>query len=126
MNLIHTVALLALIQYLYFGFAVGRARAKYGVNAPAVSGNEHFERAFRIQANTLEQLVVFLPALFIASYYWNETPIAAIGAVYLIGRFLYRRAYTADPQTRAVGFLLTVIPTFILILAGLVGAVFKA
>ncbi|UOO76837.1 MAPEG family protein [Neisseria sp. Dent CA1/247] len=126
MNFIHIIALLALIQYLFFGILVGRARAKYGINAPAVSGNEHFERAFRIQANTLEQLVVFLPALFIAAHYWQPTVIALIGVVYLIGRFLYWRAYTADPQTRAVGFLLTVLPTFILILAGLAGAVFRA
>lgn len=126
MNFIHIIAILALIQYLFFGILVGRARAKYGINAPAVSGNEHFERAFRIHANTLEQLVVFLPALFIAAHYWQPTVIALIGVVYLIGRFLYWRAYTADPQTRAVGFLLTVLPTFILILAGLAGAVFKA
>lgn len=125
MNYIHIVTLLALMQYFYFGFCVARARAKYGVYAPAVSGNEHFERAFRIQANTLEQMVVFLPALYIAAFYWNEILIAAIGAVYLAGRFLYRRAYTADPKTRAAGFLLTVAPTFILMAAGLAGAVFK-
>lgn len=125
MNYIHIVTLLALMQYFYFGFCVARARAKYGVYAPAVSGNEHFERAFRIQANTLEQMVVFLPALYIAAFYWNETLVAAIGAVYLAGRFLYRRAYTADPKTRAAGFLLTVAPTFILMAAGLAGAVFK-
>lgn len=125
MNYIHIVTLLALMQYFYFGFCVARARAKYGVYAPAVSGNEHFERAFRIQANTLEQMVVFLPALYIAAFYWNETLVAAIGAVYLAGRFLYRRAYTADPKTRTAGFLLTVAPTFILMAAGLAGAVFK-
>ena len=125
MNYIHIVTLLVLMQYFYFGFCVARARAKYGVYAPAVSGNEHFERAFRIQANTLEQMVVFLPALYIAAFYWNETLVAAIGAVYLAGRFLYRRAYTADPKTRAAGFLLTVAPTFILMAAGLAGAVFK-
>lgn len=122
MNYIHIVTLLVLMQYFYFGFCVAQARAKYGVYAPAVSGNEHFERAFRIQANTLEQMVVFLPALYIAAFYWNETLVAAIGAVYLAGRFLYRRAYTADPKTRAAGFLLTVAPIFILMAAGLAGA----
>ncbi|KPN71962.1 MAPEG family protein [Neisseria sp. 83E34] len=126
MNFIHIVALLALIQYFFFGFMVGRARSKYGIHAPAVSGNEHFERALRIQQNTLEQLVVFLPALFIAAVYWSEGIIALIGVVYLVGRFVYWRAYTADPQTRAIGFLLTVIPSFVLITAALIGAVFKA
>ncbi|WP_107688169.1 MAPEG family protein [Neisseria wadsworthii] len=126
MNFIHIVAILALIQYFFFGFMVGRARSKYGIHAPAVSGNEHFERALRIQQNTLEQLVVFLPALFIAAVYWSEGIIALFGVVYLVGRFIYWRAYTADPQTRAIGFLLTVIPSFVLMIAGLIGAVFKA
>lgn len=126
MNLLHITAILALIQYFFFGFLVGRARSIYGIHAPAVSGNEHFERALRIQQNTLEQLVVFLPALFIAAHYWPQHIVAAIGAVYLVGRFIYRRAYAADPQTRAAGFLLTVIPSFVLMAAGLAGALFKA
>ncbi|EGZ49995.1 MAPEG family protein [Neisseria wadsworthii] len=126
MNFIHIVTILALIQYFFFGFMVGRARSKYGIHAPAVSGNEHFERALRIQQNTLEQLVVFLPALFIAAVYWSEGIIALIGVVYLVGRFIYWRAYTADPQTRAIGFLLTMIPSFVLMIAGLIGAMFKA
>ncbi|OSI13440.1 MAPEG family protein [Neisseria canis] len=126
MNLIHIVAILALIQYFFFGFMVGRARSKYGIHAPAVSGNEHFERALRIQQNTLEQLVVFLPALFIAAVYWSEGFVALTGVVYLVGRFVYWRAYRADPNSRAIGFLLTVIPSFVLIIAGLIGAVFEA
>lgn len=126
MNFIHIVAILALIQYFFFGFMVGRARSKYGIHAPAVSGNEHFERALRIQQNTLEQLVVFVPALFIAAAYWSEGSVALVGVVYLVGRFVYWRAYTADPNSRAIGFLLTVIPSFVLIIAGLMGAVFEA
>ena len=66
MAFIHFLALLAVLQYLYFGVLVGRARLRYHVKAPAVTGDENFERAYRVQMNTLEQLIIFLPALLIA------------------------------------------------------------
>jgi hypothetical protein len=72
--------------------------------------------------NTLEQLVGFLPALLIASVYWRNDVVAGIGAVYLIGRFLYRHLYLRDPARRRPGFLMTVIPTFTLLALSLVGA----
>ncbi|MDI5932831.1 MAPEG family protein [Halomonas kalidii] len=122
MNYVHIVAVLAVLQFFLFGILVGRARAKYGVKAPATSGNEHFERAFRVHMNTLEQLIGFLPALLIAGLYWPNTIIAGIGVIYLVGRFLYRQLYIADPAKRGPGFLLTVIPTFTLLAAALVGA----
>ena len=122
MNYIHIVAVLAVLQFFFFGILVGRARAKYGVKAPATSGSELFERAFRVQMNTLEQLVCFLPALLIAGVYWPNAIVASIGMVYLIGRFLYRQKYIADPNKRGPGFLLTVLPTFILLGASLLGA----
>lgn len=126
MNYVHIVALLAILQFLFFGILVGRARGAYGVKAPATSGNELFERAFRVQMNTLEQIVAFLPALLIASVYWPNAVIAGIGAVYLVGRFLYRQSYIADPAKRGPGFALTVIPTFVLLIAALVGVVLRA
>ena len=126
MNFVHVVAIAAVLQFLFFGILVGRARAKYGVKAPATSGNEHFDRAFRIQMNTLEQLVCFLPALLIAGVYWPDAVIAGIGLVYLAGRFLYQRSYAANPAKRGPGFVLTVIPTFVLLAAALVGAVARS
>ena len=69
MAFIHFLALLAVLQYLYFGVLVGRARLRYHVKAPAVTGDENFERAYRVQMNTLEQLIIFLPALLIAGHY---------------------------------------------------------
>ncbi|MFS6938420.1 MAPEG family protein [Neisseria animaloris] len=126
MNYIHIIALLALLQYGFFGIMVGRARSKYSIHAPAISGNEHFERVFRVHTNTLEQLIIFLPALFIAGTYWSDAVIALIGLVYLCGRFIYWRTYTENPQTRAVGFLLTAIPNIILIIAGLTGIFFNS
>ena len=123
MNYVHIVAVLAVLQFFLFGILVGRARKRHGINAPAVSGDELFERAFRVHVNTMEQLVGFLPALFIASVYWPDAIVAGIGAVYLAGRLLYRHLYLADPAKRRPGFLLTVIPTFTLLGASLFGAI---
>ena len=123
MHYVHIVAVLAILQFFWFGILVGRARAQYGVKAPATTGHEMFDRAFRVQMNTLEQLVAFLPALLIAGMYWPNAIVASIGVVYLIGRFVYRQKYVADPSKRAIGFLLTVLPIFTLLLASLVGAI---
>lgn len=123
MNYVHVVAVLAVLQFFLFGVLVGRARKQYGVRAPATSGHELFERAFRVHMNTLEQLIAFLPALLIAGLYWPNTIIAGIGVVYIVGRFLYRQQYVADPSKRALGFLLTVLPTLILLAACIIGAI---
>ena len=126
MNSVHIVALLAVFQFIYFSLLVGQARGKYGIKAPAMTGNEHFERAARVQMNTLEQLVCFLPALLIAAAYWPPVYVASVGVVYLVGRAIYQRAYVADPAKRGLGFALTFMPTVLLGLAGLVGAVMRS
>lgn len=126
MNYVHIVALLAIVQFVIFCMLVGAARGKYKIAAPAMTGNEHFERAVRVQMNTLEQLVCFLPALLIAAVYWSQIYVAAVGVVYLVGRTLYRQAYVTDPAKRGLGFMLTFFPTVLLVLAGLVGAVMRS
>lgn len=126
MDYVPLIAVLAIIQFMIFGVFVGKAREKYGVKAPATSGNEHFERALRVQMNTLEQLVCFLPALFLAGAYWPQPYVAALGVVYLVGRALYQRAYVADPAKRGLGFMLTILPTFLLLVATVVGALMSA
>src|ERR1044071_3652319 len=103
MNLVHIVAVLAVLQFFLFGFLVGRARSRHGIHAPATTGHDLFERAFRVHMNTLEQLVGFLPALLIASVYWPNGIVAGVGAVYLVGRFLYRSLYLKDPNSRTIG-----------------------
>jgi uncharacterized MAPEG superfamily protein len=122
MSVIHLVALLALLQYLFFGSLVGKARVRYGVEAPAITGHPQFERMYRVQMNTLELLVVFLPALWLAALYWSPLGMGAIGAVYLVGRLLYWRAYTRNPASRELGFVLSAVPIVLLLLAGLGGA----
>ena len=123
MDYVIIVVVLALIQYLGFGILVGRARGKYNVPAPASSGDPIFERYWRVHQNTLEQIVLFLPAIFLYSYLGNPLIAAGLGVVYLIGRMLYLRSYVADPKSRGAGFALTALPSMFMLLASLVMAV---
>ncbi|HEX3125421.1 MAG TPA: MAPEG family protein [Rhodanobacteraceae bacterium] len=120
---VQLVALLSLIECFFFAYAVGKAREKYGVKAPAITGNEVFERYFRVQQNTIEQMVLFLPSLFIAAAYWPAQWAAALGAVYLVGRMVYYRAYVRDPRSRGIGFFLSSAPIILLVIAGAIGVV---
>jgi glutathione S-transferase len=121
MILIELVTVLALIQYFVFGLLVGRARTKYSVHAPAVSGHPTFERFYRVQMNTLEVMVVFLPAMWLAARYWPPMLVASVGTIYLIGRIIYLRAYVSDPAKRNLGYALSAFPIVALLLASLVG-----
>lgn len=122
MEPVAVVILLALIEYVAFGMLVGRARGKYGVHAPAVAGHEVFERYFRVHQNTLEMLVVFVPAMWLFGTYVDPTWAALLGLVYVVGRILYLRGYVADPAKREIGFGLSVLPVIVLLLGALWGA----
>lgn len=122
---IDLVAVLALLQLMFFGILVGSARGKYGVHAPATSGHPQFDRVYRVQMNTLELLVMFLPALYLAAHYWSPVPVAAGGVVYLLGRMVYWRAYAKDPASRSLGFGLSIFPILGFLLATLAGIVLK-
>jgi uncharacterized membrane protein YecN with MAPEG domain len=123
MSLVCVVASLALIEYLVFVVQCGQARARSGVAAPATYGHAEFERFFRIQQNTLEQLVIFLPALFMFAYFVSTLFAAVLGMVFVVGRALYARGYAVDPAKRGPGFLLTIVANVLLLLGGLVGAI---
>jgi glutathione S-transferase len=123
MALIELITIFALLQFLYFGILVGKARDRYGVKAPAVTGNENFERYLRVQMNTLELLILFLPALWIATAYVPAYWVALLGAVYLIGRFIYLRAYVAEPSGRSIGFTVSSLPILVLLAIDLIGSV---
>jgi len=125
MAYVDIVTALALLQFVYFGIQVGRARARFGVKAPAITGNEQFERYFRVQQNTLESIVVFVPSLYLFSCYFNPLWAAGLGVIYLIGRQLYAAAYVKDPAKREVGYGLTVLPILALLVGGLIGTVLK-
>jgi hypothetical protein len=117
------VTVLAFLQCIYFGLKVGRARTKYGIHAPATSGHEMFDRSFRVHANTNEQLVIFVPTLWIFAHFISPIWAAGFGAVYLIGRGIYSMTYVRDPKSRALGFALTAIPMLVMMAWLLVWAV---
>jgi uncharacterized MAPEG superfamily protein len=117
------VTLLAVVEFFWMIYLVGNARVRYGVHAPATTGNPEFERYFRVQQNTLETLIAFLPALWIAAHYWNAAWMAAIGAVYLLGRIIYLLSYVRDPKSRTLGYGLSALPVVTLVVFGLVGIV---
>ena len=106
----------ALLVFLGTGLRVGAARRQFGIKAPATTGDPDFERVFRVQMNTLEQLVLFLPALWLAAVVFADLWAAVLGAVWVVGRIVYARAYYRDAAARGPGFLLTVLPTFILLM----------
>lgn len=117
------VVLLALLQYIWITARVGISRGKYNINAPACEGDESWERLFRVQQNTMEQLIVFVPASFAFAYYMNPFWVWLPGAVFIIGRFLYSSEYVKDPKTRTPGMVLTMLANVILVLGALFGLV---
>ena len=125
MEAIAIVTVLALIQCFVFSIGVAKARAKYSISPPSISGNPDFERAFRVHQNTLEQLVLFLPGLWMFAYYVHPLWGAGIGVVFIIGRFVYRAAYLQDPSNRGTGFTIGIAASAVLLLGGLIGAVME-
>jgi hypothetical protein len=117
------VTVLALLEYQFFGIMVGRARGRYSIAAPATTGHEVFERHFRVHMNTLEQLALFLPALWIFGYYVSEVWAAGLGMVWIVGRAIYCRLYVKEPKSRTLGFALTALPMLAMLLGILIWAV---
>jgi glutathione S-transferase len=115
--------LLALLLYLVLVMAVGRARAKYGIKAPAVTGNEHFERTYRVQMNTVEQMVFFLPALWLYALLVNDIGAAVGGLIWVIGRAVYAAGYIAEPTKRGTGMMISFIAQIGLFMGALYGVV---
>jgi glutathione S-transferase len=122
MPFVHLVIGAALLEYLWFAFAVGKARETYKVQAPATTGNEIFERTFRVQMNTLEQLIMFIPSILIFAHYFDPRIAAAIGAIFVIGRVIYFRSYVRDPKSRSLGFGLSFLPMLVLLVGAVIGA----
>jgi glutathione S-transferase len=122
MELVAIVTLIAIVEFIVFGMKVGASREKYGVNAPATTGHDMFERYYRVHYNTLEQLIIFLPGLWLFGFYIEYSWAAGIGLIYIVGRAIYGIAYIKDPGSRGIGMLLSVLPCWVLILGGLVGA----
>lgn len=119
------VTLLALLLFVYSFLAVGMARKKYAVAAPATTGPVEFEVVYRIQMNTLEQLVLFLPALWLFSEYVSPLWAGIVGLVWLAGRVLYSVSYVRDPKSRGPGFVISFFASLTLILGTAVALVMR-
>jgi uncharacterized MAPEG superfamily protein len=123
MALVTLVIALALLEYFVFAMLVGRARLKYDVQAPATSGHPTFDRTYRVQQNTLEQLVVFIPCMWIFGTHVSAPIAAGLGCVFIVGRVIYLRAYVADPASRSLGFAVGALAQIVLLLGAVVGSV---
>lgn len=104
MEYVVLVTIAILVQYFALGLMAALARGKAGLEAPATTGDEVYERRFRVHQNTMEQLVSFLPAMWMFSYYVDSCYGALLGVAFFIGRIIYSRAYVADPGSRTIGF----------------------
>ena len=117
------ITLLILLEYLVFMLLVGKARLQGDIQAPAVSGTEEMDRAYRVQMNTLEQMMVTLPALWICAYFFLPLVAAILGLGFFIGRILYRNSYMKDPDKRTAGFAIGFLSNLGLIGCGLWGVI---
>ena len=119
------LVLLALAQYLYFTIRVGLGRGKHGIAAPATSGSEIWERWFRVQQNTLEQLIVFIPSAVLFGFYISGIWVLMPGVVFLVGRQLYASAYLRDPASRGPGMGLTFLGNIALVIGAAAGVLLR-
>ena len=117
--LVAIVTLCALLLYFFMGLRVGRARSKFEVAAPATSGHPEFDRMFRVHANTLEWLPLFLVSMWLFALYWNDRFAAAVGVVWIVGRILYMTGYTRAAGARSTGFGIQALATGILLFGAL-------
>jgi len=121
--LVAIVTVLVLMFYIWTLMGVGRARTKHGIDAPIMTGPIEFESTVRVQANTLEGMVIFLPAMWLFAAYVNSVIAALLGLVWIAGRYLYMQGYIRAPKERHTGFMIQAVATVVALLGGLIGAV---
>jgi glutathione S-transferase len=120
-ELVYGTILLALLEYIVMSALVGRARAKHGIRAPAMMGHPEFERANRVHVNTLENLIIFVPAVWIFATYVSTAWAAGLGALFVVARALYAVGYLQAAEKRSIGAGITGIVTVVLVVGGLIG-----
>ncbi len=117
------VTILAVLLYFYMGLRVGQMRTKHNVPAPAMTGAAEFERACRVQTNTLEQLAIFLPLLWLAAIYFRTIGwlVPALGFLWIVGRIVYMQGYMQAPEKRSLGFGIGGVATLGLLILDVIG-----
>ena len=121
--LVSLAIIIALFVYFGLGIMVGKARATWNVPAPMPTGHPEFDKRNRVHINTLEQLVMLVPAIFLAAPVLGDAIAGSLGLLWSVGRIVYARGYYVDPAKRGPGFGLTFLPTLILMIAGGYGAI---
>lgn len=121
--LVSLIVVLTLLTYLVLIINVGRARVKYNIPAPQMTGDPVFERILRVQQNTMEQLVLFLPGLWLFSFYVSPLWGAGIGAIWLVGRIAYAWGYYQAAKKRGIGFAIAAISSMVLLIGSLIGII---
>jgi glutathione S-transferase len=116
------VTCLAILVYFYSSILLSKARGKFGVKLPAISGNPDFERVFRAQMNTLEWLPIFLPSLWLFAVYISDPLAAGLGLVWVVGRILYILGYAQAVAKRGRGFAIQALAAIVL-WVGALGAI---
>ena len=116
------VLMLILLQTLYFGIEVGRARQRLGIEAPAVSGDDEFDRYFRAHQNSLEQLIIFLPAVLVTAYLGYSITRVICGVFYLLERAIYFCRYVKELKKKGPWVLFCFFSSVILIMTSLVSS----
>jgi glutathione S-transferase len=106
--------LASILLYFYFGVCVGKARVQLKIPAPATTGDPLFERLYRVQMNTLEWMVIYLPCLWLFGFYVSDSGAGLLGLAWIVGRYLYKRGYEASPEQRGRGFVIQAGATAIL------------
>lgn len=123
MSFVALVTLLILLEYFAFMMLCGKARGDSGLQAPAMTGDENFERAHRVQMNTLEQMMITLPAMWICAHFFLPLAAAILGLGFFFGRILYASAYRKDPGSRGLGMMVSFLSNIGLVACGLWGVV---
>ena len=122
--LVAIVTLVSLFVYVWMILRIGGARRRAGIDAPAMTGDPALERHIRVQANTVEWLVIYLPSLWLFAIYWNDLFAAAAGVVWIVGRILYALGYAADAKKRELGFMIQMLATAVLLFGALGRAIY--
>jgi glutathione S-transferase len=113
------VTCLAILFYFFTSVGVAKARAKFGIKAPAISGSPDFERVFRVQMNTLEWMPIFLPSLWLFAIYVNDPVAAVLGLIWIAGRALYMTGYSQAAEKRSSGFGIQALAVAVLLFGAL-------
>ncbi len=117
------ITIVLLLQFEAFGMMVGSARGKFNISAPSTTGDPIFERTFRVHQNTMENLLVILPLIWLCAYLWREDVAAVAGLIFFIGRWIYCRGYLQDPAKRGTGMMVSFVGTLVVLAGSIWGVI---